>query len=388
MRALGPSLALLVLAALAHAQGPTLVAHYKLDETAGTTLAESSSQGTDAVLSGTYQLGTIGAAPGTAGAVTFDPTGLGMGILPDGPNLTNLRNDLTVTAWVNPVSYGAIGVSRVFSADDSAWSCGILTGGLRFTTRNIKDYDLGGQIVPLNSWTHLAWVMDANNDVTFYMNGINVGLVTGTSPSNAPNANWIIGSFRITIAPAECFDGSIDDIQVYSGSLSDSQIAQLFAAPGSTLDGGTTYCAGDGSGSSCPCGNPGTSDSGCANSTGAGASIGTQGVASVVSQSFVLTATGLPANQLAIFFQGNNAINGGLGVSFGDGLRCAGGSAKRLQIVNSDNTGATQTTVDVALHGGVVAGDLRRYQLWYGDPATPCGALFNFSNATELTWQA
>ncbi len=388
MRTLGPLFALLGLAALAPAQGPTLVTHYKLNETAGTTLAESTGQGADAALSGTYQLGTLGAAPGTAGAVTFDPTGLGMGILPDGPNLTNLRNDLTVTAWVNPVSYGAIGVIRVFSADDSAWSCGILTGGLRFTTRNIKDYDLGGQIVPLNTWTHLAWVMDATNDVTFYMNGVNVGSITGNSPSNAPNANWVIGAFRITIAPAECFDGSIDDIQVYSGSLSDSEIAQLFAAPGSTLDGGTTYCAGDGSGTSCPCGNAGNSDSGCANSTGTGASLGTQGVASVVGQSFVLTATGLPANQLGIFFQGNNSINSGLGVPFGDGLRCAGGAAKRLQIVNSDQNGATLTTVDIALQGGVVAGDLRRYQLWYGDPGTPCGTLFNFSNATEITWQA
>jgi len=388
MRTLGPLFALLGLAALAPAQGPTLVAHYRLDETVGTTLVESSGQGADAALSGSYQLGTLGAAPGTSGAVTFDAAGLGMGILPDGPNLTNLRNDLTLTAWVNPVGYGAIGVTRIFSADDSAWSCGILTGGLRFTTRNIKDYDLGGQIVPLNTWTHLAWVMDANNDVTFYMNGVNVGMVAGNSPSNAPNANWLIGAFRITVAPAECFDGVIDDIQVYSGSLTDAQIAQLFAAPGSTLDSGTAYCAGDGSGMVCPCGNAGTSDSGCANSTGGGASLGTQGVASVMSQSFVLTASGLPANQLGVFFQGNNAINAGLGIPFGDGLRCAGGAAKRLQIVNSDQNGTTQTTVDVALRGGVVAGDLRRYQLWYGDPGTPCGALFNFSNATEITWQA
>ena len=56
--------------------------------------------------------------------------------------------------------------------------------------------------------------------------------------------------------------------------------------------------------------------------------------------------------------------------------------------VTVDNTGAIQTTVDIALKGGVVAGDLHHYQLWYGDPGTPCGALFNFSNAPEITWQA
>ena len=388
MRIFTPLAVFLCLTALATAQSPTLVAHYKLDETAGTTLTESTGQGTDAALQGTYQVGTLGAAAGTGGAVTFDPTGLGMGVLPDGPNLTNLRNDLSVTAWVKPLTYGSIGVARIFSGDDSAWSCGVLSGGLRFTTRNIKDYDLAGQIVPLNTWTHLAYVMNATNDVTFYVDGVNVGTITGANPSNAPNANWVIGAFRTVIAPAECFDGSIDDIQVYSGSLSDADVATLFAAPGSTLDGGTTFCAGDGSGTLCPCGNSGSSDSGCANSSGGGAGIGTQGVASITGQSFVLTATGLPSNQLGVFFQGNNALNNGLGVPFGDGLRCVGGAARRLQIVNSDFAGMTQTTVDVAAQGGVVAGDLRRYQLFYSDPNSPCGSLFNLSNATEVTWQA
>ncbi|MCH2106066.1 MAG: hypothetical protein MK291_05440, partial [Planctomycetes bacterium] len=72
MRTFGPSLALSLLAALASAQAPSLVAHYRLDETAGTTLAESTGQGADAVLQGSYQLGTLGAAAGTGGAVTFD----------------------------------------------------------------------------------------------------------------------------------------------------------------------------------------------------------------------------------------------------------------------------------------------------------------------------
>ena len=258
MRQLLPLFVLLGLASFARAQGPTLVAHYKLDETAGTTLTESTGQGADAALQGTYQLGTLGAAAGTGGAVTFDPTGLGMGVVPDGPNLTNLRNDLSLTAWIKPLSHGSIGIARIFSGDDSAWSCGIMSGGLRFTTRNVRDYDLAGQIVPLDTWTHLAYVMGATNDVTFYVNGVNVGTVTGTSPSNAPNGSWVIGAFRTVVAPPECFDGSIDDIQVYSGSLSDAEVATLFAAPGSTLDGGTTFCAGDGSGTLCPCGNAGT----------------------------------------------------------------------------------------------------------------------------------
>ena len=72
----------------------------------------------------------------------------------------------------------------------------------------------------------------------------------------------------------------------------------------------------------------------------------------------------------------------------GDGLRCVGGAARRLQIVSTDFSGAAQTTVDVAAHGSVLAGELKRYQLWYSDPGTPCGSLYNLSNAVEITWQS
>ena len=44
--------------------------------------------------------------------------------------------------------------------------------------------------------------------------------------------------------------------------------------------------------------------------------------------------------------------------------------------------------MDLAVKGGVSAGDLRRYQLWFRDPGSesPCGAGFNLSNGLELTW--
>ncbi len=149
----------------------------------------------------------------------------------------------------------------------------------------------------------------------------------------------------------------------------------------------TILCHGDGSGSPCPCNNTGVSGEGCANSTGAGARLVSGGTPGLSAPSFTLVATGLPANQPGLFFQGNNAINAGLGVQFGDGLRCVGGAAKRLQVVVSDSTGTSRTTVNISAAGQVTAGDLRRYQLWYSDPSTPCGGMFNLSNAAEITWQ-
>ena len=83
------------------------------------------------------------------------------------------------------------------------------------------------------------------------------------------------------------------------------------------------------------------------------------------------------------------AVNNGDGILFGDGLRCAGGGVVRLQVRFSDSTGSSSTTVDIATKGGVAAGDVKRYQIWYRDPVTsPCGALFNLSNGLELTFNA
>ena len=123
------------------------------------------------------------------------------------------------------------------------------------------------------------------------------------------------------------------------------------------------YCFGDGAGVACPCGNSGASGAGCANSAGLGATLSRSGDASVSASTLSLDSTGLVPSQPGLYFQGNNAINSGAGNVFGDGLRCAGGSVIRLQVRVADAAGASATTVDIAIKGGVSVGDVRRYQL-------------------------
>jgi large repetitive protein len=146
-------------------------------------------------------------------------------------------------------------------------------------------------------------------------------------------------------------------------------------------------CFGDGGGTPCPCGNPGGSWAGCANSTGSGAVLGAAGSTDVSAADLILQATGMIPGKAGLFFQGTNATNGGHGITFGDGLRCTGGKVARLEVVLPNGSGGAGTTVDIALKGSVVAGDLRFYQLWYRDPAGgPCGSGFNTSNAVEVQW--
>jgi len=148
---------------------------------------------------------------------------------------------------------------------------------------------------------------------------------------------------------------------------------------------GTAYCFGDVT--SCPCANGGSAESGCANGSGAGGALSSSGSNSIASDDLVLSGSDLIASQPGLYFQGNNAINGGLGVQFGDGLRCAGGGVIRLQVRFADAAGSSATSISVATKGGCAAGDVKRYQLWYRDPnTTPCGAQFNLTNGVEVTY--
>jgi len=150
---------------------------------------------------------------------------------------------------------------------------------------------------------------------------------------------------------------------------------------------GTPFCFGDGSGTACPCGNSGGTGEGCANGSGAGATLAASGSASVGNADLVLSGAQLIPLQPGLYFQGELQINGGNGIIFGDGLRCAGTNVIRLEVVTADSNGDSSTTIDIAAKGGVVAGDTRTYQLWYRDPNTsPCGATFNLSHGLELTW--
>ena len=108
------------------------------------------------------------------------------------------------------------------------------------------------------------------------------------------------------------------------------------------------------------------------------------GTTSVLSADFQLGAEGLVPSQPGLYFQGVNAINGGLGNAFGDGLRCVGGGVNRLEVQFANSTGHSSTGGNLISKGSVASGDRMYYQLWYRDPTgtggSPCGSGFNLTN--------
>lgn len=191
--------------------------------------------------------------------------------------------------------------------------------------------------------------------------------------------------------------GSFDPYDLSMNDLPPTDVDELGAAPGVFLlravgQGnivGHTYCYGDGSGSNCPCSNesgPG-SQQGCANSSGNGGAAFALGSSSVSVDDLEISAQHLLPNQPALLFAGEQALNGGDGISFGDGLRCAGGNVVRLQIAVPDGAGVAAYGPGLQPTGGWMAGETRRLQVWYRDPTnSPCGNKFNLTNGIEVTF--
>jgi Tol biopolymer transport system component len=152
----------------------------------------------------------------------------------------------------------------------------------------------------------------------------------------------------------------------------------------------SAFCFGDGSGTACPCGNVGATWHGCGNSANAsGAALFGYGTASIGADTFVLSASGMP-NAAALYFQGTTQLAGGAGVVLGDGLRCAGGTIRRLG-TKLNFAGSSQYPIGadapVSVRGMVTSPGIRTYQIWYRNAAAYCtSATHNLSNGLEVQW--
>jgi hypothetical protein len=154
---------------------------------------------------------------------------------------------------------------------------------------------------------------------------------------------------------------------------------------------GTVFCAGDGSGTACPCGNASAVGEGvgCLHSFGMGGKLRAFGNASLASDTLVLQGSQMP-NANVLYFQGTGQQAGGAGALFGDGLRCAAGTLVRLRTLTnsgggSQYPGAGHPAISVA--GNVVSPGTRNYQAWFRNSAafcTPDG--WNLTNGVSVVW--
>ena len=206
----------------------------------------------------------------------------------------------------------------------------------------------------------------------------------------APCVTIAAGDYHtVAVLGPDCnANGKPDELDI---ALHGSEDHDLDTVPDECQTQVVPFCFGDGGGSACPCGLSGGPGRGCPNNASAeGARLSGRGLTSVAHDNLRLETEGAPPSAAALYFQGAAALAGS---PFGDGLRCASGSVRRLGIVAS-SAGASRwppagsgTTVSAAA-AVPAAGGLRHYQAWYRDPSpTYCtDSRFNLTNGVTVTW--
>jgi hypothetical protein len=148
----------------------------------------------------------------------------------------------------------------------------------------------------------------------------------------------------------------------------------------------------------CPCGNqPQFPGGGCDNSSSSGGAIlSSSGNASLLMDTVVFSTTGEQPSATSILLQGDAADPNG--IPFGQGVRCAAGTLKRMYLKTASGGAITVpqggdlslTQQSAALGDLIGPGTHRYYQVYYRDPAVLGGCSpalgFNASQAIDVTW--
>jgi len=157
------------------------------------------------------------------------------------------------------------------------------------------------------------------------------------------------------------------------------------------------FCFGDGTSAPCPCDNTGAPGRGCENSAlSGGALLWATGESKINIDTLQLHITGMLPKSLAVVLQGDAPHTA---ANVGDGLRCGGGTLRRLYVANAINgsltvPGIAETALwarSNELGGFITPGTERYYQVYYRDPTGrfcdfPFGDTFNVSNGMTVTW--
>jgi hypothetical protein len=216
-----------------------LGAWYRLDESTGTTAADSSGNG----LNGTL---VKDAYPGYAGkvlrSVKFEGANGGYVGLPAGFSDFS-TNGMTVSLWVYPTTEGAsANWARFIDFANGPGNDNILFartgGGNQVTFEVYLAGASGGKVATadgsfiLNQWQHWAATMDTGGNVIIYKNGQPVASGTTGVPNIITRTNCYLG---LSNWPGDGhYAGEMDDVRIYNRVLNPAAIAAL--AGGGGLD--------------------------------------------------------------------------------------------------------------------------------------------------------
>lgn len=145
---------------------------------------------------------------------------------------------LTVAGWVKLPTPGVGSLQTIagMAPNNSDWSyvIGLSGGGQAIILTKAGGNQVakaGGTTLSANTWYHIAMTYDGST-MTVYLNGVSDGTIaqSGTLFSNSPTGRFIIGASNDGTVDS-LLNGQIDDVRVWSRSLSSSEILSLKTTP-------------------------------------------------------------------------------------------------------------------------------------------------------------
>jgi hypothetical protein len=202
--------------------GPTPIAHWKLDETSGTTAEDSI--GTN---DGTLTNGPVWQPSGgqIGGAVSVDGTNDYVDISATGFPANNASQ--TLSAWFK---YSATLTNNAALVSLSNSSNSVVSMGFECCVGWLSVTSFGGaQLVTYNSapsanvWHHMVYTFNGTNHV-LYLDGVQVGTST-TAPNTGTPSGVYVGQNGFS---NRYFPGLIDDVKIYDRALTAAEVAALY----------------------------------------------------------------------------------------------------------------------------------------------------------------
>jgi hypothetical protein len=204
---------------------PGLVAAYGFDEGSGTTVFDSSGNGNNGTISGAAWT----TAGKYGGALVFNGTSAWVTI--NSSASLQLTTGMTLEAWVNPSVVNSAWRDVIYKASDNYYlegtsdSGSVPGGGGTFGTSDVVVF--GTTALAANTWAHLAVSYDGAT-MRLYVNGVQVA-------SQAQTGNIAISTSPLQIGGdslyGQYFQGTIDEVRVYSTALTAAQIQSDMNTP-------------------------------------------------------------------------------------------------------------------------------------------------------------
>jgi hypothetical protein len=211
----------------------TLLFGYHFDENTGTAVADYSGNGKDGSLSGA----TSWTAGWTHSGASLDNPDAELGQVDMPQGAINSLSDFSMSLWVKEKAAHDWAQLIDFGSDNGHYIALIPRTGdgahtMRLTFKNGGDEqtaDAPGEL-PVGAWTHVAFTR-SGTQVRLYVNGKLAGYNASVdiAPSALPNTTK--NALGFSQWGDHHFEGIVDEFNVYSGVLSDAQIAAQAATP-------------------------------------------------------------------------------------------------------------------------------------------------------------